>query len=143
MEESQNLTKGKQTNTKNNSTIGSILFLLFLIVCIVLILHSWAEMMGFGSNKRARETAELAVQNKLVNEYCPVKSKVVYKKSNSKIVAVKYWPTGNKKDFSEIAFVHCSKYGDSYSSIVTISGIDYDHIPKNTINQLKLKWEIK
>ncbi len=94
-------------------------------------------------HQTACKTAELAVQSKKVEHSCPTESKVIYENEQYIIVAVKYWLTDETKDTYWITFVRCYGNGEYWNSMIDGNGIDYDDIPEDIINELKIKWELK
>ncbi len=96
-----------------------------------------------GAYKTACETAELAVQSKKVGAECPTEGKVVYANDRDIVVAVKYWITEETKDTYWITFVQCYGEGEYWHSMIDGNGIDYDNIPQDVIDDLKIKWELK
>lgn len=146
MEQNKNPAKGKVSEEKKGNVISGIIGLcaiIWILFCIYHALGSMAMGLGIGGGKEACETAELAVQSKVIGDTWPMESKVIYKNDDYKVVAVKYWMPQGSKDSYWVTFVLCGWSGKNWYRMVSGPGVDYDHISKDTIKELRLGWELK
>ena len=146
MGENRNMAKGNAQGEKNGSVVSAIIglcALIWLLFCAFQVLGLVTGRLGIGREKTACETAELAVASNVIGEYWSMESKVIYKNSDDIVVAVKYWLPKGSKDSYWVTYVLCGWSGESWYRLASVSGVDYDHISKDNIKEIKLKWELK
>lgn len=148
MEQNRNPAKGEGAGKQKGNIISGIVGLCAFLLIVFCMDHAlifvYTSLGGIGKGKVACETAELAVQSKVIGDTWPMESKVIYKNDDYKVVAVKYWIPGGSGNSYWVTFVLCSRSGESwYYLIKDVTGVDYDHISKDTIKELRLGWELK
>lgn len=132
---------------KAKNSKGKIILFCVIGMIIIAAFKSIGEDDDYRQNsteyKNACETAELAVQSKKVGHSCSADSKVIYSNDRYIVVAVKYWLSEETKDTYWLTFVRCYQNGEYWNSMIDGNGIDYDNIPNEIVDELKVKWELK
>lgn len=123
-----------------------------VFVYLLYLLYSLVSFIAGGSkgerNKEACEAAERRVQSECYQQSGVIPatvSKTVYENGEDVCVAVKYsLSEEDLKDMYWVKFVLLYKTSNMVRRTTQdVPGLDYDHIPDQTMKELKVLWELK
>lgn len=148
-EEKMSETKNPTPKKKSAKQIIITIVGIYLVYCIVINIFNNNGNTTIGKNdKEACEAAELHVQSSIYKSSGAVpvtRSKVVYKNDRYTCVAVKY--TLTEEDWDNFYWARFVCIMNSINAAVRmtddVGGLDYDNIPNDVINELKVLWELQ